>query len=174
MEMIALGLRSSLGLLLLVAGGAKVSARDRFAQAVGAYSLLPRHAIPAVARWLPLLEIAAGALLLTGRATTVAALAAAAMLAVRTTRAEGMDRRGFRRRIALKLGAGVGLVALGRTGALAADDSGAACTCCVDCQACNCGGCGFGKARYRCVRAGCSTCTGCRTAGGCFQVANCC
>jgi|GEM_PF-2738258 hypothetical protein len=85
-----------------------------------------------------------------------------------------IDRRRFLRRLAVTLGAGLGLVGLGRSGALAADDPEAACTCCVDCQACDCSGCGFGKARYRCIRAGCSTCTGCRTAGGCFQVANCC
>ncbi len=82
MEAIALGLRSSLGLILLVAGGSKVAAPDRVIRAIGAYDLLPRRAVQPVARSLPLLEMATGALLLTGAAAGLAALAAAGMLAV--------------------------------------------------------------------------------------------
>lgn len=83
------------------------------------------------------------------------------------------DRRSFIRyvgRLAL-VGLGVGVLA---QPALAEDDPDATCTCCADCQACNCGSCGFGKVKFRCVRAGCPLCTGCKASGPCYTVANCC
>jgi len=78
---IALGVRASLGLIFVVAGAVKLTAPDRFARAIGAYGLLPRRAIPVLARVLPLLEIATGTLLLARPAAGLAALAAAALLA---------------------------------------------------------------------------------------------
>jgi uncharacterized membrane protein YphA (DoxX/SURF4 family) len=78
---IALGIRASLGLIFVVAGAAKLTAPNRFARAIGAYGLLPRRAIPVLARALPLLEIATGTLLLARPAAGLAALAAAALLA---------------------------------------------------------------------------------------------
>jgi hypothetical protein len=80
-----------------------------------------------------------------------------------------IHRRSFLRQAMTTAVTGLGFVLFGANRAEAVG-----CTCCVNCMACSCGSCARGKAKYRCVRAGCSYCTGCMAAGGCYTVPVCC
>lgn len=64
----------------MLAGLSKISARDRFEQAVIQYEVLPVRFAQAVAMWLPLLEIAAGVSLALGLATNFTAWVLSAAL----------------------------------------------------------------------------------------------
>ena len=76
------GMRLVLGLVLLVAGAAKVIDPQASVAAVRAYELLPGGLVTVVGWGLPFLELVLGVLLLAGIAVRPAALATAVLLAV--------------------------------------------------------------------------------------------
>jgi len=76
--------RLALGGLFLWAAAAKVPDMAAFAESVANYRLLPAALVPAVSAAVIGIEIAVGALLVSGRLARGAALAAAALLAVFT------------------------------------------------------------------------------------------
>ncbi len=77
-------LRIALGGLFLWAAATKVPDMGAFAESVSNYRLLPAALVPAAAAVVVGVELAAGALLVAGRAVRGAALVSAALLAVFT------------------------------------------------------------------------------------------
>lgn len=84
------------------------------------------------------------------------------------------DRRSFLRYVGQLALTGLGVGMLARPAFASSESEQLACTCCVNCQACNCSTCPPNTAKYRCTRAGCALCTSCQTAGGCYSIGNCC
>ena len=80
----AVGFRFVLGTVFALAGLAKLPRRAEFEDAVRGYRLVPDRAAPPIARWLPLVELAAGALLLLGLGTAAVAALLGAFLVVFT------------------------------------------------------------------------------------------
>ena len=71
----AVAFRFVLGTVFALAGLAKLPRRAKFEEAVRGYRLVPERLASPIARWLPVVELAAGTLLLLGLATApVAAL----------------------------------------------------------------------------------------------------
>jgi uncharacterized membrane protein YphA (DoxX/SURF4 family) len=80
----AVAFRFVLGTVFALAGLAKLPRRAQFEDAVRGYRLVPDRLAPPIARWLPVLELAAGALLLLGLATAPVAALLGAVLVVFT------------------------------------------------------------------------------------------
>ncbi|MCP9487899.1 MAG: DoxX family membrane protein [Gaiellaceae bacterium MAG52_C11] len=80
MDYVALIARFLLAVVFVLAGLAKLRRSDDFARAITGYELLPQSLVPAVAAWLPRLEVAVGGLLLVGLLTVPAAVVLAAAL----------------------------------------------------------------------------------------------
>jgi uncharacterized membrane protein YphA (DoxX/SURF4 family) len=74
--------RVALGLVMVIAGGLKISDPDQAVRAVQAYQILPQSMTHAVGYGLPLLEITLGLLLLLGLGTRIAALLAGLFMIV--------------------------------------------------------------------------------------------
>lgn len=75
--------RVLVGLILLVAGVAKLSAgKDKFLKAIDSYSLLPETVASLVARWLPVVEIGLAGLLLAGVMLTQTGIATFLLLII--------------------------------------------------------------------------------------------
>lgn len=74
--------RVALGLVMVIAGGLKISDPDQAVRAVQAYQILPQPVTHAVGYGLPMLEIVLGLLLLLGLATRAAAILAGAFMVV--------------------------------------------------------------------------------------------
>ncbi len=74
--------RVALGLVMVIAGGLKISDPDQAVRAVQAYQILPQSMTHAVGYGLPLLEITLGVLLLLGLGSRIAALAAGLFMLV--------------------------------------------------------------------------------------------
>jgi uncharacterized membrane protein YphA (DoxX/SURF4 family) len=82
---IALVARFGVGLILILAGGAKLaSSREMVERLIGAYGLVPKRVLPWVARALPLTEVTVGIWLVAGLFVAAAALAAIVLLSVLT------------------------------------------------------------------------------------------
>lgn len=79
-----LALRLVLGLTFVVAGLAKLGARDDLARTVTRYGILPARMSPAIATWLPRFELSTGVLLLVGLLDRAAAILVATALAAFT------------------------------------------------------------------------------------------
>lgn len=84
MEYLGLVARFALAAVFVVAGLAKLRHSDDFARAIAGYELLPRGVVPAVAVWLPRLEVGAGTLLLAGFLIVPTAVVLAAALVIFT------------------------------------------------------------------------------------------
>ena len=69
----AVAFRFVLGTVFALAGLAKLPRRAHFEDAVRGYRLLPDRLAPPIARWLPVVEVAAGTLLLLGLGTALVA-----------------------------------------------------------------------------------------------------
>ena len=80
----AVGFRFVLGTVFVLAGLAKLPRRAEFEAAVRGYRLVPERAVPSIARWLPVVELVAGALLLLGLGTAAVAALLGAFLVVFT------------------------------------------------------------------------------------------
>ncbi len=80
MDLLALGLREGLGLVMILASVPKLAARDEFVRAVGNYRLLPQPLVAPVSRLLAPFELAAGLALLVGVVVTPVALLVGVML----------------------------------------------------------------------------------------------
>ncbi|TML64202.1 MAG: DoxX family membrane protein [Actinobacteria bacterium] len=80
----AVAFRFVLGTVFALAGLAKLPRRAQFEDAVRGYRLVPDRLAPPIARWLPVVELAAGALLLLGLGTAPVAALLAAFLVVFT------------------------------------------------------------------------------------------
>lgn len=80
----AVGFRFVLGTVFALAGLAKLPRRAEFEDAVRGYRLVPERAAPPIARWLPVVELAAGALLLLGLGTAAVAALLGVFLVVFT------------------------------------------------------------------------------------------
>lgn len=80
----AVAFRFLLGTVFALAGLAKLPRRARFEDAVRGYRLVPDRLAPPIARWLPVVELAAGALLLLGLGTAPVAALLGAFLVVFT------------------------------------------------------------------------------------------
>jgi len=80
----AVAFRFVLGTVFALAGLAKLPRRAQFEDAVRGYRLVPDRLAPPIARWLPMVELAAGALLLLGLGTAPVAALLAAFLVVFT------------------------------------------------------------------------------------------
>jgi len=80
----AVAFRFVLGTVFALAGLAKLPRRAQFEDAVRGYRLVPDRLAPRIARWLPVLELDAGALLLLGLATAPVAALLGAVLVVFT------------------------------------------------------------------------------------------
>jgi uncharacterized membrane protein YphA (DoxX/SURF4 family) len=83
-ELAAVAFRFVLGTVFALAGLAKLPRRAQFEDAVRGYQLVPDRLAPPIAHWLPVLELAAGALLLLGLATAPVAALLGAVLVVFT------------------------------------------------------------------------------------------
>ena len=80
----AVAFRFVLGTVFALAGLAKLPRGAQFEDAVRGYRLVPDRLAPPIARWLPVLELAAGALLLLGLGTAPVAALLGAVLVVFT------------------------------------------------------------------------------------------
>jgi uncharacterized membrane protein YphA (DoxX/SURF4 family) len=80
----AVAFRFVLGTVFALAGLAKLPRRAQFEAAVRGYRLVPDRAVGPIARWLPLVEVAAGGLLLLGLGTAPVAALLAVFLVVFT------------------------------------------------------------------------------------------
>jgi uncharacterized membrane protein YphA (DoxX/SURF4 family) len=80
----AVAFRFVLGTVFALAGLGKLPRRAQFEDAVRGYRLVPDRLAPRIARWLPVVELAAGALLLVGLGTVPVAALLGAFLVVFT------------------------------------------------------------------------------------------
>lgn len=81
-ELVALGFRFLLAIVFTLAGLAKLHHRTEFAEAVRRYDLLPPRLVAPIAATIPLIELASGASIGVGFATSIVALLLALLLSV--------------------------------------------------------------------------------------------